>query len=451
MGIRSIFRVLLLAVVGWSLIPMLPANALSEDAAWGALSSPNRGTKENELAGLAVIASDDIWAVGRYNSGRPPTATGRDTLALHWDGTAWVAVPTPNPTWSGADFFTLEDAAAVSPTEVWSVGYAEDFASLKSTTLVERWNGSRWTIIPSPNPGGSNLPNTLSSVAAAASNDVWAVGGVGYPERSLILRYNGTRWRPVRNGCGVPLNGVDIVSSTDIWAVGSSTTCHFDGKTWAVIPSPQPRGQYSEIAYILTDVAGVGPDDVWVSGYRVIEQGEYLSYQSITEHWNGTAWTLTTDVDGQSLHGIEALAANDVWAVGTDGIRGIVLHFDGIGWNLVPSPTPGNSGSLADIEAESADHLWAAGTALGKTLILEAPSRLEGTVIGDTNVAGATVSWFGPESGSVETDVGGEFAIAGLTAGSYDLIATYAGCNPAIAEVVVEAGLTVQKDLALHC
>ena len=69
----------------------------------------------------------------------------------------------------------------------------------------------------------------------------------------------------------------------------------------------------------------------------------------------------------------------------------------------------------------------------------------------DTNVAGATVSWFGPESGSTETDSGGEFAIAGLTAGTYDLIATYPGCNPASAEVVVTAGLTVQKDLMPHC
>jgi Carboxypeptidase regulatory-like domain len=451
MNIRSVFRVLLLSLVSWSVIPLLPANALSEDAAWGVVSSPNRGTKENELAGLAVIASDDIWAVGRYNSGRPPTVTGRDTLALHWNGTAWAGVPTPNPTWSGADFFTLEDTAAVSPTDVWSVGYAEDFASLKSTTLVERWNGSAWTIVPSPNPGGSNLPNTLSSVAVASSNDIWAVGGAGYPEQALILRWNGSRWRPVRNGCGVPLNGIDIVSATDIWAVGSATTCHFDGTTWAVIPSPQPRGEFYEIAYILQDVSATGPDDVWISGYRVLEQGEYLSFQSIIEHWNGTAWTLTTDVDGHSLPGIEALAANDVWAVGTDSIQGTVLHFDGIGWNLVPSPTPGNSGSLADVEAESADHLWAAGTALAKSLILESPSRLEGTVIGDTNVAGATVSWFGLESGSTETDSGGEFAIAGLAAGTYDLIATNPGCNPASAEVVVTAGLTVQQDLLIDC
>jgi len=436
-------------VVAW--MPAGAARALDEQAAWGEVPSPNNGTKENELAGLAIVGSDDIWAVGRYNSGRPPTVTGRDTLALHWDGIAWAIVPTPNPIWSGADFFTLEDAAAVSPTEVWSVGSAQDFASLKSTTLVERWNGSAWRIVRSPNPAGANLPNRLSSVAVAASNDIWAVGGAGFPERSLILRWKGSRWRAVRNGCGVALNGVDVVSATDVWAVGSATTCHFDGSTWRVIPSPQPRPEYNEIAYVLRDVSAAGPDDVWASGLRVIEQGEYLDYLSIVEHWDGEAWTLTTNVAGQSLGGVEALAANDVWAVGTDAIRGLVLHFDGTGWSRVPSPTPGDSGSLAEVEAESADHLWAAGTAQAKALILEAPSRLEGTVVGDTHVAFATVSWFGPESGSTETDVGGGFSIAGLTAGSYRLIATFPGCSPASAEVEVAAGQTVEQDLQLSC
>jgi hypothetical protein len=43
---------------------------------------------------------------------------------------------------------------------------------------------------------------------------------------------------------------------------------------------------------------------------------EYSETQTIVEHWDGTRWTVTTDVDGQILNGIQALAANDVWAVG---------------------------------------------------------------------------------------------------------------------------------------
>src|SRR5438876_4819090 len=137
MRVRSALGAVLIAMVALSVRPPV-AQALSEEAAWGVVPSPNRGTHENELAGFSVLAPDDIWAVGRYNSGRPPTVTGRNTLALHWDGSAWVVVPTLNPKWPGADFFTLQDAAATSSTDVWAVGYAEDFASLKSTTLIER-------------------------------------------------------------------------------------------------------------------------------------------------------------------------------------------------------------------------------------------------------------------------------------------------------------------------
>src|SRR5207253_53389 len=82
-----------------------------------------------------------------------------------------------------------------------------------------------------------------------------------------------------RNACGVSLYGVHAVSPTDVWAVGDSTTCHYNGTRWSIIPSPQPRGQYNEIAYVLTDVSSTGPGDVWASGYRVIEQREYLAVQ----------------------------------------------------------------------------------------------------------------------------------------------------------------------------
>jgi hypothetical protein len=446
MRIRTAVALTAIALVS---IPAPPAVALSEDAAWGEIPSPNRGQKENELAGLALVAPDDLWAVGRYNANRPPTVTGRDTLAMHWDGSAFTIVPTPNPTWPGADFFTLEDAVALAADDVWAVGSAQDFGSLKSTTLIERWDGTAWRIVRSPNPGGASLPNVLNAVGAASATDIWAVGGAGFPSVGLILRWNGSRWRSVRNGCGVSLLGVEVISSTDVWAVGENTTCHFDGAAWSVIPSPQPQG--NDIAYVLEDMSGTGPDDVWAVGHRVIIDGEHFDLAAIVEHWDGTEWKLNTFVPSHQLDGVVALASDDVWAVGTDSIRGTVVHFDGNQWALVPSPSPDGSGTLSDVAAESADHLWAVGTSLGRTVVLEAPSRFDGTVVGDTNVSFATVSWFGPETGSTETNDLGEYSAAGLTAGTYQLIATNPGCNPGTAEVVVTAGETVTQNIMIDC
>jgi hypothetical protein len=49
-----------------------------------------------------------------------------------------------------------------------------------SHTLIEHWNGSAWTIVPSPNVGSGN--NSLAAVAARSANDVWAVG---YADKDL--------------------------------------------------------------------------------------------------------------------------------------------------------------------------------------------------------------------------------------------------------------------------
>jgi hypothetical protein len=55
--------------------------------------------------------------------------------------------------------------------------------------LIERWNGSQWDTVTSPNQPGSN---NLRGVAAVAADDVWAVGYYippGSPGRTLIMHY----------------------------------------------------------------------------------------------------------------------------------------------------------------------------------------------------------------------------------------------------------------------
>ena len=59
-------------------------------------------------------------------------------------------------------------------------------------TLVEHWNGSAWSVVPSPNVGGS-YDNALYGVAAVSANDVWAVGHDGDPitGQTLVEHWNG--------------------------------------------------------------------------------------------------------------------------------------------------------------------------------------------------------------------------------------------------------------------
>ena len=47
-----------------------------------------------QLNGAVAVGSNDIWAVGKFGHFHPFTAS---TLAMHWDGSVWSTVDTPNP------------------------------------------------------------------------------------------------------------------------------------------------------------------------------------------------------------------------------------------------------------------------------------------------------------------------------------------------------------------
>jgi hypothetical protein len=73
---------------------------------------------------------------------------------------------------------------------MWAVGSFSVAAgtTVQGRTLVEHWNGSAWSVVPSPNVGGND--NLLNGVGAAAG-DVWAVGSSEVTAHTLALRETG--------------------------------------------------------------------------------------------------------------------------------------------------------------------------------------------------------------------------------------------------------------------
>jgi hypothetical protein len=410
-------------------------------ASWEVVPSANLGTADNELNSLDAIAPNDIWAVG---------VAGDDPLSEHWDGNSWSIVPTPDLIEDG----TLNGVAAVASDDVWAVGTTGDGSSLDFDTVIMHWNGSEWTRIPSPN-GNPESYNELHAVAAVASDDVWAVGeylGDEVYNHPLILHWDGVSWSIVPQNCAYfnSLFAITVVAPDDIWATGYSLTCHYDGNSWTAVPSPQPRPAYNEIAYTLEDIDAVTADDIWIVGTRTIDFGQYLVTSPLAEHWDGTAWTAIYEFPIWG-DGVTALASNDVWAVGSG-----IAHWDGTSWMEVPSPTPGAANLLHEVDALAADNLWAAGVYYdsegGKhTLIEHAPSETTGTVQGSTNHGDALITWLGEVSGTTETDDLGDYEVAGLPAGTYTFIAAADSCMPDVATVQVIAGTTVFQDFEIDC
>ena len=113
--------------------------------AWSVVSAPHVGSG-SELHAVAATGSDDVWAVGYSNW---PTAPFSRTLVEHWDGTTWRIVTSPNP---GAEVDSLFAVTAIASDDAWVVGEQTDNQFVPPVTLAEHWDGSEWTIVPTPNP-----------------------------------------------------------------------------------------------------------------------------------------------------------------------------------------------------------------------------------------------------------------------------------------------------------
>src|SRR4051794_29874522 len=101
------------------------------------------------LRGIKAFAQDDVWAVGD---------TGNGTLVVHWSGAGWSVVPSPNPD----PFVNVLDAVGgVAGNDLWAVGHqsrnkADTGVPPGTRTLSLHWNGTNWSPVDTPNVGDNN-------------------------------------------------------------------------------------------------------------------------------------------------------------------------------------------------------------------------------------------------------------------------------------------------------
>src|SRR6266702_774346 len=208
---------------------------------------------------------------------------------------AEAKIPLSGAACSGCE--ELAGVAAVSAKDIWAVGGHYDSSSGQILSLIENWNGTRWSVATSPNPGSGG---SLSGVVAVSSINVWAVGtyyNKSNTERTLIEHWNGTSWSVVKSPnvwlSTNYLSGVTAVSATDVWAVGTYDNSsgqeltlieNWNGTSWSVVPSSNP----GSINYLF-GVAAVSPTDVWAVGYSFTGSSQIVT---LIENWNGTSWSV---------------------------------------------------------------------------------------------------------------------------------------------------------------
>ena len=361
-------RVLLLPVL-LACAASLVAQSAPAVGKWKVVRSPNGGNQAagNVLLATSALSSTNAWAVGAEPN---PNQYLTAPLAEHWDGTRWSIVPTPA---ISAPTVQLNSIAALNSGNVWAAGYSDDPNCLCGKTVVEHWNGSRWTRLTTPNPG---VADYLTGIAATSATDVWAVGYEwisNVVELPLLLHYDGRTWRRF-NTSRLQFGQISSVfarSTNDVWAVGwtgqvpgvNALALHWNGTSWKRAAFPTESGGW----IVLKSVFSVATSDVWAVGSYQFSDINGLSLRARSYHWDGSQWkAVTVGLGGYSyLDCVTATAADDVWAVG-EGIvfpklneLQVTYHWDGSKWSNVPNP---DKGVLYGVSASSSSDAWAVGT-----------------------------------------------------------------------------------------
>ena len=331
------------------------------------VASPNVSGLDNTLFDVAVLSATDAWAVGEYLI---DGGGALRTLIQHFDGTTWTTMPSPNRL-TGTDrnqINSLRGVSAIAADDVWAVGYTVSLDD-PYRTLTMHWNGAAWSIVDSPNYTFPGAYNALLDVAAVAPDDVWAVGGAplgGVGARGLLLHFDGVSWS-LRPG---PPNFEFWASSTRNGVVAVSAT-----EVWAV--GDYDAWLFDGTAWAVPAAGAQFASDVHAGSGALWAVGSFIADPygggvrfPIGYRYTGTSWQQqhAADLAPGAFNGVAVRADNDVVAVGYTGRFAHALRWNGTTWQQLTAgngnPTPSTTLAIANVllgVAHAGSSMWAVG------------------------------------------------------------------------------------------
>ena len=363
---------MMLAMLGWG-------TAASAAPGWTVVPTVDPSAGTNVLNAVAVRSSTDAWAVGHFTA-PDQDEDGLNMLTERWNGSTWRQIAAPAVLHRDESLLAV---GASSATDAWAVGFTKTVGAAGRFPLAAHWNGMAWTIVPTPTlTGGSK--STLNGVVDFSPTNAWAVGR-GRNGAALAERWNGSTWSVVSvptpaGSSSSQLSGISAVSPSNIWAVGSATTVvgttvvgrtlveHWNGTASSIVTSRNATN-----SNLLTGVAAVAANDVWAVGYTITTDGSNQPDKTLIEHWNGSAWSVVASpspASNDTLSGVAARSATDVWAVGTRQDRSgaipidrtLTEHWNGTSWSVVASPNVGANDNLLNGVSATTGDVWTVGS-----------------------------------------------------------------------------------------
>jgi hypothetical protein len=262
----------------------------------------------------------------------------------------------------------LEGVVDFAPNNVWAVGLS-GISLGNGNQVIEHFDGSKWSLFPGPKFQSTDQP-ALESLTAVSPRDTWAAGFIltnnGQSLFPLFEHFDGMSWKAFETfDQGAAIYGVSAVANNDVWAVGTlafgaTVIDHF--QRHFLQRRLQPESRFGRRRAHRRDRAGSEQR----LGGGLLRQGR--KYRPPDQDPHRALGRLQLEGCLQSQHrtslrapiqpprGITTVSANDVWAFGdyyaADGsgeIFTLVLHWDGINWKIVPSPSPANCNTRVDI------------------------------------------------------------------------------------------------------
>ncbi len=284
---------------------------------------------ELRLTDIVAISPDDIWAVGYAW-----TSQVRTTVTAHYDGNAWTILPSPSPGSSAG----LNAVAAVAADDVWAAGDYVPSGASANDSLVLHWDGTSWTVVPSP--GVSQFGEqgfSFAAIEAVGPDDVWFTGTRGdRASGAFTAHWNGTGFSvhptPAVVNHWHEMVGLSALSASDVWGVGGTATIRsggfvmrWNGSQWSTVLAPDFGGpqRYFE------DVAAIALDDVWVTGIEKYLDGNIQRERPCFIHWDGSEWTEFA-TPGFAVR-LKVFGPNDIYGISGDTL----IHWDGAAWTVV--------------------------------------------------------------------------------------------------------------------
>jgi hypothetical protein len=264
-------------------------------ARWIAVVTPSPpGATSSQLLSVQCTSPASCVAVGQYTT----AALKTNALVLHYDGARWTIQATPSV--PGAAVTGLAGVQCTTSASCVAVG--SYFPSPTSATapvqltLVEQWNGAAWAIVPSPNPAIATA-SSLAGVTCTAATTCFAVGqySTQLVTNTLIEQFDGTSWtiapspNPTQSTFS-QLNSVSCTSGTNCMAVGSghgTLAEQWNGATWAIVTSANPTGATS-VSFTAVTCPSV------VRCFAVGNIFRKTVVQRMVQMWNGSRWSLVT-------------------------------------------------------------------------------------------------------------------------------------------------------------